>query len=142
MNISVTTSDIEFHYGIKKLFRSRKVTEVEILALISSFCIVTTVIPLVKYDNLCLATNDKDILLPPHRTLLTINRTFINLLVRMDCLNSLGHIPILFQYLLWVCTFNYPISYKGWFKIADGFIKCSRKNLGDFKKLLRLSESV
>ena len=34
------------------------------------------------------------------RTLMTINRTFINLLVLLDCLNSLGHIPTLIQYIV------------------------------------------
>ena len=35
-----------------------------------------------------------------HRILTSINRTFINLLVLLDCLNSLGHVPILIQYFL------------------------------------------
>ena len=33
---------------------------------------------------------------------MTINRTFINFLVFLDCLNALGHIPIVFQLILLV----------------------------------------
>ena len=36
------------------------------------------------------------------RTLMTVNRTFINFLVLLDCLNSLGHLPTLIQFVLYV----------------------------------------
>ena len=33
---------------------------------------------------------------------MTVNRTFINFLVLLDCLNSLGHLPTLIQFVLYV----------------------------------------
>ena len=51
MNISVTTNNVEFH-DMKQLVKLKVVgIEVEILVLISSLCISTTVIPIAKYVN-------------------------------------------------------------------------------------------
>ena len=51
MNVSVTTLNVEFHY-MKQLVKFKAAgIEVEVLVWISSLCILTTVIPIVKYVN-------------------------------------------------------------------------------------------
>ena len=52
MNISVTTNKIEFHDS-KQLVKFKAAgLEVQVLVLISSLCISTTVIPIAKYVNI------------------------------------------------------------------------------------------
>ena len=72
MNISVTATEVVFH-DIKHLVEPKPGVEVEVLVLISSICILATVVPIVKYDNKKLQTATK-------RPCLTINpRTFLTI---------------------------------------------------------------
>ena len=98
MTFSVTTNIVEFH-DINQLLKFEAGMEVEMLVWISSFCILTTNIAIVKYECKTFNTlsHSNKIL---HRRLITINGTFINLLVLMDSINAIGHIPIVFQLIL------------------------------------------
>ena len=58
MNISVTANEVEFH-DIKHLVDIKPGAVVEVLVLISSICILTTVVPIVKYVNKKLQTATK-----------------------------------------------------------------------------------
>ena len=67
MNISVTTNNVEFH-DIDQLLKFKSGIEVEMLVWISSFCILTTNIAIVRYAKIHLThchTQEKNLLSSP-----------------------------------------------------------------------------
>ena len=96
MNISIVNESLEYH-NIERLSKFKAGLKVEVFVFISSLIILITTVPIVryKYDDKFLSS--LILYYDTMRALHSFKHTFINFMVLLDCLNSLGHIPTLFQ---------------------------------------------